>query len=191
MKKTDFSLALKACHNILENGGIILYPTETSWAIGGDATNEKAINSIRNLKQSSPNERIISMVANDAMLERYVATVPDLAYDIMDLATKPTSIIYDSPKGFAKNLLGVDGSIAVRVTTDKFCSYLIGRFKKPIVAASASIMGKPVPKSFKEIDAGILAGVDYVVNLQQDIKITNPSSIIKLGNDGTVKIIRQ
>jgi L-threonylcarbamoyladenylate synthase len=190
MKETNFSLALKACHNILENSGLILYPTDTFWAIGCDATNDLAVKKIQDLKQESLNETTICLVANDAMLERYVANVPDLAYDIMDLATKATTIVYDTPKGFAKNVLGTDGSVAVHVANDKFCNYLIGRFKKPIVAAAANIMGTPVPKSFEEIDAAILAGVDYVVNLYQDKEIANPSSIIKLGNDGTVKIIR-
>jgi L-threonylcarbamoyladenylate synthase len=160
---------------ILHKGGLILYPTDTFWAIGCDATNDLAVKKIQDLKQESLNETTICLVANDAMLERYVANVPDLAYDIMDLATKATTIVYDTPKGFAKNVLGTDGSVAVRVANDKFCNYLIGRSKKPIVAAAANIMGTPVPKSFEEIDAAILAGVDYVVNLYQDKEIANPS----------------
>jgi len=175
----------------LDQGKLILLPTDEFWAIGCDATDEEAVTALRNLNQSSTRERMISLVANDAMLERFVDKVPDLAYDIMDLATKPTTLIYDSPKSFAKKLLDSDGCIAVRVATNKFCSYLIGRFKKPIVAVPAHITRKPLPNSFKEIDAAILAGVDYVVNLHQDVTINRPSSIIKLRNDGKVKIIRQ
>lgn len=175
---------------VLSQGGLICYPTDTVWSIGCDATNEQAVKKIHDLIKSNGAITTICLVANDAMLERYVKNVSDLAYDIMDLATKPTTIIYDTSKDFAKNVLDSNGAVAVRVATDKFCRYLIGKFKKPIVGISANFVGQPISKSFKEIDTAILAGVDYVVNLHTDKNSNNLSSIIRLGNDGTVKIIR-
>ncbi len=177
--------------SVLEKGGLILYPTDTVWGIGCDATNETAVQKVYDLKQRQDSKALICLVANDPMLEKHVAKVLDMAYDIMDLSTKPTTIIYDRPKGIAKNLIATDNTLAIRVASDKFCQYLIGRFKKPIVSTSANISGQPAPKNFSEINDLIIKGVDYVVNLQQDQKKNTPSAIIKLGNDGTVKIIRQ
>ena len=181
---------INKCIEVLEKGGLILYPTDTVWGIGCDATNEVAVKKIYDLKQRNDSKALICLVANDAMLEKHIKKVPDLAYDIIDLSTKPTTIIYDGPTGIAKNLIAADDTLAIRVASDKFCTYLIGKFKKPLVSTSANIAGKPTPKSFKEIDAAILTGVDYVVNLHRDKKNENPSAIIKLGNNGNVKIIR-
>lgn len=175
---------------ILEKGGLLLYPTDTVWGIGCDATNKDAVQKVYDLKQREDSKALICMVGNDAMLERHIDNVPDLAYDIIDLSTKPTTIIYDNPKGVAKNLIANDNTLAVRVATDKFCQYLINKFKKPIVSTSANISGQPSPNSFKEISKAILTGVDYVVNLHQDKKNEQPSAIIKLSNDGIVKVIR-
>ncbi|MFS4456243.1 L-threonylcarbamoyladenylate synthase [Maribacter sp. 2304DJ31-5] len=177
--------------DILEKGGLILYPTDTVWGIGCDATNEEAVKNVYALKQRKDSKALICLVANDAMLERHIEKVPDMAYDIMDLSTKPTTIIYDAPRNVAKNLVAPDNTLAIRVASDKFCTYLINKFKKPIVSTSANISGRPTPKSFKEIDTAILTGVDYVVNLHQDKKNENTSAIIKLGNDGVVRIIRE
>lgn len=174
----------------LEAGGLILYPTDTVWGIGCDATNEQAVQKVYDLKQREDSKALICMVANDGMLERYISNVPDLAYDIMDLSTKPTTIIYDQPKRVAKNLIAQDNTLAIRVATDKFCQYLINNFKKPLVSTSANISGEPTPQNFGQISQPILKGVDYVVNLYQDAINSNPSAIIKLGNDGTVKVIR-
>ncbi|QLG46324.1 L-threonylcarbamoyladenylate synthase [Costertonia aggregata] len=179
------------CIHTLNEGGLILYPTDTVWGIGCDATNEKAVDKIYQLIQNNNDKALVCLVANDAMLEKHVETVPDLAYDIMDLSTTPTTILYDRPRGVSKNLIAFDGTIAIRVASDKFCQYLINKFKKPIVAASANISGKAIPKSFKEINEAILSGVDYVVNLYQDNKTEKPSTIIKLGNDNTVKVVRK
>ncbi len=176
----------------LEQGGLILYPTDTVWGIGCDATNEEAVGKVYELKQRIDSKALICLVANDAMLERHIEQVPDLAYDIIDVATKPTTIIYDNPRGVAKNLIATDETLAVRVATDKFCKYLINKFKKPIVSTSANISGHLTPKNFSEIDDSILKGVDYVVNLQQDVKTNaRSSSIIKLSNSGLVKVIRE
>lgn len=175
---------------VLAAGGLILYPTDTIWGIGCDATNESAVQKVYALKQRDDSKALICMVANDGMLERYISKVPDLAYDIMDLSTKPTTIIYDAPKGIAKNLIAKDNTLAVRVASDKFCQYLINKFKKPLVSTSANISGEPAPQNFGEISRPILIGVDYVVNLDRDQFNRSPSAIIKLSNDGTVKIIR-
>ena len=177
---------------ILSEGGLILYPTDTVWGIGCDATNEAAVQKVYQLKERSDSKALICLVANDPMLEKYITKVPDLAYDIIDVATKPTTIIYDNPRGVAKNLIASDNTLAVRVATDKFCQYLINKFKKPIVSTSANISGQPTPKNFSEISDSILKGVDYVVNLQQDVKTNARSSaIIKLSNSGLVKVIRE
>jgi len=195
--KTKFSTManeqdeINKCIEILESGGLILYPTDTVWGIGCDATNELAVKKVFHLKQRDDSKALICLVANDAMLERHIEQVPELAYDLMDLSTKPTTIIYDKPKGVAKNLVASDNTLAIRVASDKFCKYLIGKFKRPIVSTSANISGTPTPKSFQNIDKAILSGVDYVVNLHQEKQNESASAIIRLGNDGTVKIIRE
>ncbi|MBA6314605.1 L-threonylcarbamoyladenylate synthase [Cellulophaga baltica] len=182
---------INKCIEILSNGGLILYPTDTVWGIGCDATNEEAVAKIYALKKRANTKTMICLVANDFMLEKHVSAVPEVAYDIIDLATKPTTIVYDAPKGVAKNLVAKDNTLAIRIASDKFCQYLINKFKKPIVSTSANIAGEPTPQTFKEISGAILKGVDYVVNLHQDKNSETPSSIIKLGNDGVVKIIRE
>ena len=176
---------------ILKEGGLILYPTDTVWGIGCDSTNEMAVRKVYDLKNRIDSKALICLVSSDAMLERHIEKVPEVAYDIIDLATKPTTIIYDNPIGVAKNLIASDNTLAIRVASDKFCQYLINKFKKPIVSTSANVSGEDTPKSFDEISEYILKGVDYVVNLNRDKKNGLPSSIIKLSNDGRVKIIRE
>ena len=177
--------------SILQDGGLILYPTDTVWGIGCDATNAKAVQKVYNLKRREDSKTLICLVANDFMLEKHIEKVPEVAYDLIDLATKPITIIYDQPKGVATNLIARDNTLAIRVATDQFCQYLINKFKKPIVSTSANISGQPTPKNFLEISSAILKGVDYVVNLEQKNRTSIPSAIIKLGNDGTVKVIRE
>lgn len=187
----DFAVEINNCIEVLSQGGLILYPTDTVWGIGCDATNEKAIQKVYALKRRKDSKALICLVANDAMLERHIEKVPEVAYDILDLAIKPTTIVYDNPIGIAKNAIALDNTMAIRVASDKFCQYLINKFKKPIISTSANIAGAPTPNSFKEIDPVILKGVDYIVNLQHDKKNGTPSAIIKLSNDGTVKVIRE
>lgn len=176
---------------VLQNGGLILYPTDTVWGIGCDATNENAVRKVYELKKREDSKALICLVANDFMLEKHITNVPENAWDIIDLSDKPTTIIYDKPRGVAKNLIASDNTLAIRIVSDKFCQYLINKLKKPIVSTSANISGSPAPKSFNEISEDILKGVDYVVNLNRDKKNGLPSSIIKLANDGTVKVIRE
>ena len=175
---------------VLESGGLILYPTDTVWGIGCDATNESAVQKVYELKQRNDSKALICLVANDFMLEKHITTVPDVAWDIIDLSERPTTIIYDDPRGIAKNLVAPDNTLAVRIASDQFCQYLINKFKRPIVSTSANISGCPTPKGFDSIDKRILEQVDYTVNLHKDVNNSRASTIIKLGNDGTVKIIR-
>ncbi len=179
------------CLQILEAGGLILYPTDTVWGVGCDATNTEAVKKVYALKKRSDTKALICLVSTDAMLERHVTKVPEVAYDILDLANKPTTIVYDAPLGIAKNLIASDNTLAIRVASDQFCQYLINRFKKPLVSTSANISGDPTPQSFKEINSEILKGVDYVVNLEHNVIKSTPSSIIQLKNDGKVKVIRE
>lgn len=187
---STFQDEIKNCVTTLAKGGLILYPTDTVWGLGCDATNKEAVKKIYSLKQRDDSKALICLVSSQAMLENYVKNVPDAAYDIMDLATKPTTIIYDNPKGIAENLIAEDNSLAIRVASDKFCQYLINKFGRPIVSTSANISGFSTPDCFKNIDDHILKGVNYAVNLQREKIMVSPSSIIKLGNDGVVKIIR-
>jgi len=179
------------CIKELKAGNLILYPTDTVWGIGCDATNPDAVNKVYALKKREDTKALICLVAHQAMLERHVKEVPEVAYDIIDLATKPTTIVFDEPVGVAKNLIADDNTLAIRVASDKFCQYLINKFGKPIVSTSANISGQPTPKRFQDIQSEILKGVDYVVNLPDVNNDPSPSSIIKLASDGQVKVIRE
>jgi len=175
---------------VLKEGGLILYPTDTVWGIGCDATNEEAVNKIFKLKQRSDSKALICLVADDRMLKKYIKKIPDAAFDIMDIEDNPITIIYDKPQKLAQNLIAEDNSIAIRIPDHDFCFQLLRKFNGAIVSTSANISGQPTPKSFKEIQEDILKGVDYVVNLQREKICTKASSIIKLSSDGTVKVIR-
>ena len=175
---------------VLKRGGLILYPTDTIWGIGCDATNADAIDRVYELKNRPDAKALICLVSDFKMLNQYVSDIPEVAYDILKYALKPTTIIYDKPIRVAQNLLAQDESLAIRVSKHNFSKSLIRKFKRPLVSTSANISGHPSPASFKEIDPAILAGVDYVVNLERNKKNGPPSAIIKLKNDGTVQIIR-
>ncbi|MGE3654986.1 MAG: L-threonylcarbamoyladenylate synthase [Flavobacteriales bacterium] len=181
---------INKCIDVLKAGGIILYPTDTVWGIGCDATNEEAVQKIYNLKQREDSKSMIVIVANDAMLQKYVVEVPELAWDIIDLATKPTTIIYPEAKNLARNVISSDKSIAIRVIKDGFCNQLAYKFNKPIVSTSANISTKPTPKNFQEISNEIKNNVDFIVNPQQNKGNEKPSSIIKIGLKGEIQIIR-
>lgn len=176
---------------VLKQGKTILYPTDTVWGIGCDATNFDAIERVFKLKKRNENKALICLVSDFKMLEQYVENIPEVAYDILKYSNKPTTIIYDQPIRIAENLVAPDNTLAIRVIRHGFANKLIRKFKKPLVSTSANISGQPTPKSFKEISPDILKDVDYVVNLQ-NLKSTNkPSSIIKISNDGMVKVIRK
>lgn len=176
---------------VLKAGGIILYPTDTIWGLGCDATNESAVAKIFEIKQRSDAKSLITIVSSDGMLQRYVKEVPDLAWDIMDLATKPTTIIYDTAKNIAKNAIAKDGSIGIRLIKEGFANQLVHKFNKPIISTSANISGEPTPNSFNEINEVIKNKTNFVVNPKFDKGIREPSSIMKLSLNGEVTIIRK
>ena len=179
------------CLTTLKRGGLILYPTDTVWGIGCDATNAEAIDKIFALKKRAENKSMICLVSDYKMLNQYVEEIPEVAYDILKFAAQPTTIIFDDPIRVAENLIAEDNSLAIRVCKDTFCNKLIRKFKRPIVSTSANISGQPTPKSFQQISPEILKGVDYVVNLPLAKKSAKPSTIIKLSLDGKVQIIRK
>ncbi len=178
------------CFDVLKKGGTICYPTDTVWGIGCDATHVEAVEKIYELKQRHESKALICLVSDFKMLNQFVDEVPEVAYDILKYAQKPTTIIYDRPIRIAENLVAEDQSLAIRVVRDPFCKQLIQRLKRPLVSTSANVSGEPTPKSYAEISKLILEGVDYVVNLHRNKKTSSPSTIIKLSNDGTVSVIR-
>ena len=186
-----FQKDIQECLKTLNEGGLILYPTDTVWGIGCDATNEEAVKKVFQLKQREDSKALICLVVDDRMLKKYVKKIPEAAFDIIDITESPITIIYDEPQHLAQNLISADNSIAIRIPNDDFCFQLLRRFNKPIVSTSANISGYPTPNSFKEISEEILKGVDYVVNLHRDKICDKPSSIIKLSANGVVKIIRK
>lgn len=182
---------INKCIEVLKSGGIILYPTDTVWGIGCDATNEDAVKKIYELKQREDSKSMIVIVANDAMLQKHVVEVPDLAWDIIDLATKPTTIIYPKAKQLAKNVIAIDGSIGIRMVKHGFVSQLVQKLNKPLVSTSANVSGKPSPNNFSEIAYEIKNGVDFTINPTFDNGNHQPSSIIKIGLRGEIEVIRK
>lgn len=175
----------------MQAGGIILYPTDTIWGIGCDATNEEAVRKVYELKRRIDNKAVLVLTDSTAKLNMYVSEVPDIAWDLIEVTDTPLTIIYSQAKNLASNLLGEDGSIGIRVTNEEFSHKLCERFRKPIVSTSANISGEPSPANFQEISEEIKKGVDYIVNYrQEDMSKAKPSHIIKLGNGGVFQIIR-
>ncbi|GAA4816801.1 L-threonylcarbamoyladenylate synthase [Litoribaculum gwangyangense] len=176
---------------VLKEGGLILYPTDTVWAIGCDASNTEAVNKVYELKKRDNRRVLICLVADERMLKKYVKHIPETALNIIEVTDKPTTIIYDDGQNLAYNVVAEDGSVAIRIPDDEFCYWLSRKFNGAMVSTSANISGLPSPKSFKEISPEVLKGVDYVVNLHHEKICNKPSSIIKLSNNGIVKIIRE
>lgn len=176
---------------ILKKGGVILYPTDTIWGIGCDATNASAVEKIFTIKNRNHVLSLIVLVENDARINRHVEEVPSLAWDLLDLATDPLTIIYPKGIGFAPKVCAPDGSVAIRKVNDEFCRQLIHKLNRPITSTSANISGKATPKSFSDIEDDILASVDYTVNLRQlERPKSQPSKIIKINLNGEIKLIR-
>ncbi len=175
---------------VLKKGGLILYPTDTVWGIGCDASNPEAVKKVYKLKQREDSKALICLVTDDRMLKKYVKTIPKAAYSIIEISEKPITIIYDEAQNLASNLIAEDNTIAIRIPDNEFCYQLSRKLNGALVSTSANISGQPTPKSFKEIAPAILKGVDYVVNLHHEKICDNPSSIIKLSNSGIVKVIR-
>ena len=182
---------IKNCIEIMKKGGIILYPTDTIWGIGCDATNEAAVQRVYELKRRADNKAMIVLVDSADRLDHYVVDVPDMAYELIDVAVKPLTLIYDGAYNLAKNLLGENDSIGIRVSQERFSQELCAKFRKPIVSTSANISGAAAAATFAQISEEIKQGVDYIVKYRQNDKEPHSASnIIKLSSDGTFKIIR-
>jgi len=176
----------------LRKGEVILYPTDTIWGIGCDATNSDAVQKIYNIKQRENSKSMLVLVDSISMIERYVEEIPSIAYDILELNEDALTIIYPKAKNLAPNLIAPDGSIAIRITNEKFSSELIYRFRKPIVSTSANISGTLSPEKFDDIGDEIINLVDYVVDYRQnETKKSKPSGIIKIGIGGEIMVIRK
>jgi L-threonylcarbamoyladenylate synthase len=176
----------------LRKGGVILYPTDTVWGLGCDATNETAVQKIFTIKKRSESKSMIVLLENPALLDRYIDVVPDIAWDLIEITTTPLTIIYPGARNLAKSLVANDGSIGIRFTRESFTRELLGRFRKPIVSTSANVSGQPTPSSFAEISGEIKSQTDYIVTYRQDdLTPAKPSGIIKLQVNGVIEIIRQ
>ena len=180
----------KACE-IMEKGGIILYPTDTIWGIGCDATNEDAVKRVYAIKKRIDSKALIVLVDKPVKVEFYVREVPEIAWDLIDVADKPLTIVYPNARNLATNVLADDGSVGIRITQETFSRKLCERFRKAIVSTSANISGQPAPTNFNEISDEIKQAVDYVVTYRQDDPYQpSPSSVIWIGEGGVIKILR-
>ena len=183
---------VKKAIEVMKNGGVILYPTDTVWGIGCDATNAEAVKRVYEIKKREDSKALICLVDSPDRLSRYVRNVPDVVWDMIDLSTKPLTIIYENATGLAPNLLAEDGSVGIRVTSEEFSKALCFRFQKPIVSTSANISGEPTARTFDEISDEIKEAVDYVVRYNQRCKEKHqPSSIVKVKANGEFTIVRE
>ena len=180
----------------MRKGGVILYPTDTVWGIGCDATNAEAVKRVYAIKQRDDSKALICLVDSDARMQRYFRNVPDVAWQLIDSLkesdAKPTTLILDGAINLAENLIADDGSVGIRITNEPFSKELCYRFQKAIVSTSANISGEPAAQNYSDIDPRILEAVDYVCwSRRQEHKPHTPSSIIKLKENGEVEIIRK
>ena len=176
----------------MREGGAILYPTDTIWGIGCDATNEDAVRRVYEIKQRQDSKAMLVLVDSSVKVDFYVQDVPEVAWDLIDLADKPLTIIYSGARNLAANLLAEDGSVGIRVTNEDFSKRLCQQFRKAVVSTSANISGQPSPRNFSEISEEVKSAVDYIVGYrQEEMSNPKPSSIIKLDKGGVIKIIRE
>lgn len=177
---------------ILKSGGVILYPTDTIWGIGCDATNHEAVEKLLTIKNRPAEKSLIVLLDVDSKLQSYVAEIPDVAYDLIEYAEHPLTIIFSGAKNIAQNVINTDGSVGIRIVKHDFCAPLIQRFRKPIVSTSANLSGNASPKYFDDIDPEIIDAVDYVVDFEQENRtIKKPSTIMKLSPSGQFEFIRK
>ncbi len=182
---------IKNAIEVMKKGGTILYPTDTVWGIGCDATNPEAVKKVYDIKHRDDSKALICLVDSDARMQKYVRNVPSVAWDLIELATTPTTVILDGAVNLAPNLIAEDGSIAMRVTDEEFSKELCYRFQKPLVSTSANISGEPAASNYCDISQEILDAVDYVCwTRRQEHKPHKPSKIVKIGPKGEVQIIR-
>lgn len=188
MLKEEVAKALK----VVQDGGIILYPTDTIWGIGCDAANTEAVKKIYALKQREESKSMIILLDTVNKLQSYIAEVPEIAYDLIEFAENALTLVMPGVKNISPALIAADGSVGVRVAKHQFCEQLIQRLRKPLVSTSANISGKPSPQYFSMIDDEIINGVDYVVDIDQHSKeIKNPSTIMRLDPSGAFEFIRR
>ncbi len=187
----QFDEDIKRACEVMRKGGVILYPTDTVWGIGCDATCSDAVRRIFEIKRRSDSKALLVLLGNQSQLEQYVDDVPEIAEQLIELSVKPLTIVYDGARNLAHELVGEDGSVGIRVTHEKFSQKLCLAYKKPIVSTSANISGEATPVKFADISDNVKRQVDYiVVTRQEDNEPHEPSSVIKLGRDGVVKILR-
>jgi L-threonylcarbamoyladenylate synthase len=176
---------------VLHKGGTILYPTDTVWGLGCDARNKEAVNKLFKIKERAEYKSMVVLVSDEKMINRYVKEVPAIAWDLIEAAEEPLTVIYPDGRMLASTIIAADGSVGIRIVRDEFCKNLIHKFGKPIVSTSANISGETAPNSFNDIKIDIMNKVDYIVNLRQkEINNTKPSTIIKIAMNGEIKIIR-
>jgi L-threonylcarbamoyladenylate synthase len=187
----NFDNDIEKSLTVLQSGGLILYPTDTVWGLGCDATNVDAVAKIYALKKRSDEKSMIVLLADENEIPKYVTQPNPKIFDYIKGIHKPTTFIYEGGTNLAKNMIQGDGSIGIRITQDPFCKKLIERFGKPLVSTSANISGYPAPALFEDIDVEIKNGVDYIVqHRQDDVTAASPSAIVKLNADGSLSIIR-
>ena len=191
LKVMDINQEVFNAYEVIKNGGIILYPTDTVWGIGCDATNPEAVAKIYQLKKRAETQSMICLMNGEKMMYNVFKEIPEVGWQILDLSENPTTLVLDNPRNVAPNLIAPDKTLGIRLVKEPFCFKLMERMKKPLVSTSANISGEPTPKSFKEISPEIIKGVDYVVNLQHEKIAGKPSTIIKLTSDAQVKVIRK
>ena len=183
---------VKNALEVVNQGGIILYPTDTIWGLGCDASNTDAIQKIYALKQRAQEKSMIILLDTENKLESYIREVPAIAYNLIEFAENPLTLVMPGAKNISPALIAADGSVGVRVSSHPFCQQLIQRLRKPLVSTSANISGQPSPQNFSQISDEIIAGVDYVVDIDQhDLSIKKPSTIMRLDPDGKFEFIRK
>ena len=189
--RTQQNADIMQCLKVLSDGGVILYPTDTVWGIGCDATNANAVSRVYHLKQRDDSKALIVLIDSAEHLDHYVVDVPSIARELIDVAVNPLTIIYEGAYNLAPNLLGAEDSVGIRIPNDEFCHRLCELFGKPIVSTSANVSGGATPSTFGDIDEAIVKGVDHAVQYRRDDTTPHqPSNIILLSRDGTFKIIR-
>lgn len=188
---TTFNNIIKEAVNVLRDGGVILYPTDTLWGLGCDATNCDAVRRIYRIKQRTDKHSMLILLDTESKLPYYVKQVPDIAWQLTEVSSSPLTIVYPGARNVASELIASDGSLGIRIVEDEFCSSLIARLKKPLVSTSANVTGESAPENYMDISEKIKRSVDYIVPLrQEETEKKTASSIIKIEIDGQFKIIR-
>lgn len=184
-------IEIEKAAEVIKNGGVILYPTDTIWGLGCDPTNEEAIEKLIRIKQRDTTKSFIVLVNNEALLQRYVKDIPDVCYDLIDYANRPLTIVYPTAQYLSEKVMGKDGSVAIRITADEFCKRLIQRCKCGLVSTSANISNQPYTNKLENLPKAITSEVDYIVNLPLKNNSGKSSQIIQIKQNGEVTIIRK